>query len=199
MGREDNRPTSFSVEDCAPSDGKDGGRVCGVDFSGADLRETVYQAAAFERCSFRNARLVKIDFQTSTFKDCVFEGELRDVLFYRYGFRGERFPPNEMINIDMSRTELHAVDFRGLTLKLVKLPENASHLLIKDVANTLDKYTEELRQRNDPLATRLAGFLNIGREWIPIDQAQNIINLQDLERSLGPSAVKLLMDLVIQS
>ncbi len=47
-----------------------------VDFSDADLRETT-KAAAFERCMFRDAKLERIDFQTSTFVDCVFEGELQ--------------------------------------------------------------------------------------------------------------------------
>src|SRR5262249_25160709 len=67
-----------------------------VDFSGADLRETVYKAAGFDRCTFRNTKLEKLDFQTSVFTSCVFEGELRDVLFYRQGFEGEAFPANEM-------------------------------------------------------------------------------------------------------
>ncbi len=167
-----------------------------VDFSTADLRETVYQAAAFEKCIFRNARLVKIDFQGSTFKDCIFEGELQDVLFYRYGFRGEKFPPNEMINVNMSHAVLHAVDFRGLTLDSVKLPENVSHVVIKDVAKTLDKFAADLNQRKDPLAKELAEFLNISRQWIPVDQMQNVVNLQDLEQSLGADAVRLFLELI---
>lgn len=52
-----------------------------VDFSEADLRGTVYVAAAFERCVFRNSILDKVGFGTSTFVDCQFEGALREVMF----------------------------------------------------------------------------------------------------------------------
>jgi hypothetical protein len=48
-----------------------------VDFNNADLRQSIYTAAAFEHCIIKKTQLVKIDFQTSTFSDCTFEGELR--------------------------------------------------------------------------------------------------------------------------
>jgi uncharacterized protein YjbI with pentapeptide repeats len=95
-----------------------------VDFSRADMRSTSYEAAAFAGCAFRSTRLSGVDFQSSTFKDCVFEGEIRDVRFYRHGFEGERHPPNQMINVDFRRTQLHAVSFRGLTMDKVIFPED---------------------------------------------------------------------------
>jgi uncharacterized protein YjbI with pentapeptide repeats len=54
-----------------------------VDFSDADLSETVYVAAQFRRCDFSNAKLRRIGFGTSTFADCRFAGELREVQFWR--------------------------------------------------------------------------------------------------------------------
>jgi uncharacterized protein YjbI with pentapeptide repeats len=77
-----------------------------VDFSKADMRATSYEAAAFEGCAFRSTKLAGVDFQSSTFKDCVFEGEIKDVLFYRHGFKGERHPANQMINVDFRRAQL---------------------------------------------------------------------------------------------
>lgn len=170
----------------------------GVDFSGADLRETAYKAAAFERCVFRDAKLVKIDFQTSTFTDCVFEGELRDVLFYRRGFEGEAFPSNEMINVDLSRAKLHDVSFRGLALDRVRLPEDAEHIVIKNVPATLDKLIAALKQQGDTLAKQLTAFLNIDRKWIVPNQAQAVINVQDLAETLGDAGVNRLRELLRQ-
>jgi uncharacterized protein YjbI with pentapeptide repeats len=170
----------------------------GVDFSGADLRETVYKAAAFERCIFRDSKLVNVDFQTSTFTDCVFEGDLRGVLFYRRGFEGEAFPPNEMINVDLSRAKLHDVSFRGLMLDRVKLPDDAEHIVIRNVPITLDKLIAVLKQQGDALGKQLVAFLNIDRKWVVPNQAQAVINVQDLEDALGDAGVKRLRELLEQ-
>ena len=156
-----------------------------VDFSTADLRATKYQAAAFVRCDFGNAKLENIDFQTSTFVDCRFEGELRDVLFYRRAFGGDSWPENEMINVDLSRTELHDVGFRNLSLERVKLPENPRHIIISDAADKLDKITSQLEQAGDPAARKLIAFLGITRKWIPSSQARAVINVEDLVETLG--------------
>lgn len=64
-----------------------------VDFTGADMRGTMYGAAEFVRCKFNHAKLDKVDFQSSAFTDCSFEGELREVMFYRTGFRGSGSRP----------------------------------------------------------------------------------------------------------
>lgn len=170
----------------------------GVDFSDADLRETVYKAAAFERCVFRGAKLAKIDFQTSTFTDCVFEGELHDVLFYRRGFEGEAFPANEMVNVDFSRAKLHDVGFRGLTLDRVKLPQDADHIVIKNVPATLDKLIAALKQQGDTTAKQLTAFLNIDRKWIAPNQAQGVINTQDLAETISEDGVNRLRELLRQ-
>jgi fluoroquinolone resistance protein len=160
-----------------------------VDFSGADLRETVYKAAAFETCIFRNSRLQRVDFQSSTFTDCVFEGELRDVLFYERGFEGESFPKNEMLDVDFARANLHDVGFRGLTLDRVKLPDDAEHIIIKDVPKTLDRLIRLLSVQADTTAKKLVAFLNIDREWRASNQAQTVINTEDLAETVGPEGV----------
>jgi len=168
----------------------------GVDFSGADLRETVYKAAAFERCIFRDAKLERIDFQTSTFEDCVFEGELRDLLFYRRGFDGDAYPANEMVNVDFSRAKLHDIGFRGLTLDRVKLPEDTDHIVIKNVDITLDRLTAALKHQDDTTAKKLTAFLNIDRKWIAPNQVQKVINVQDLADTVGREGVNRLRELL---
>lgn len=168
----------------------------GVDFSDADLRETIYKATAFERCIFRGTKLERIDFQTSAFTDCVFESELRDVLFYRCGFGGESFPANEMVNVDFSHAKMHDVGFRGLTLERVKLPEDADHIVMKGVVGTLDKLIVRLKQQSDVTAKKLIAFLNIDRKWIVPDQAQAVINVQDMAETVGVDGVSRFRELL---
>lgn len=167
-----------------------------VDFTDADLRQTAYTAAAFERCVFRNAKLVKIDFQTSTFVDCRFEGELREVLFYDRGFKGEAFPPNEMVNVDFSRAELHFVEFRGLSLDRVHLPEDEAHIVIRNVASVLDKMLHALRQEDDITAKTLVAYLAVKRKWVAPNQAQEVINLEDVAEIAGEEGVKRFRELL---
>src|SRR6266850_132092 len=168
----------------------------GVDFSEADLRQTVYQAAAFERCAYRNTKLVKIDFQTSAFSNCQFEGELNDVLFYHRGFKGEAFPPNEMLNVDFSHAKLRDVGFRGLILNRVRLPNDAEHLVLKDFASTLDKMVNVLKQREDITAKKVIAFLAIERKWAHPNQVQGVLNIQDLAEIAGEEGVKRLLEVV---
>ncbi|MFI5015131.1 MAG: pentapeptide repeat-containing protein [Hyphomicrobiales bacterium] len=97
-----------------------------VDFTSADMRAISCRTAGFVGCTFKNARL-GVDFQSSTFTDCTFEGELREVIFNRRGFRGEAYPPNEMKGVDFRRAKLRWCAFRGLDLKDVRFPDDDDH------------------------------------------------------------------------
>jgi fluoroquinolone resistance protein len=161
-----------------------------VDFTKANLCNTTYQAAAFERCIFRNTRLERIDFQTSTFTDCYFEGELNDVLFYRCGFKGEEFPPNKMINVDFSQARLKNVDFRGLMLDHVRLPSNDEHIVIKNFSATLAQMATSFQQQNDTIAKKLIAFIGINRKWAVPNQVQGCIFIPDLADIVGEEGVR---------
>jgi uncharacterized protein YjbI with pentapeptide repeats len=155
----------------------------GVDFTEADLRGTVYVATSFERCTFRRAKLVKIDFGTSTFSDCQFEGDLREVIFWRSdlfarGFPEDAFPPNEMVNVDFSRAKFRWVEFRRLTLERVRLPNDREHIVIDD------------------FATVLVAIFEIGLRWA-VPKARGSLNTQDLAEA-GEDAVERVLELLHQ-
>jgi len=174
-------------------------RFINVEFAKADLRNTVYVAAAFERCSFRSAKLINILFGTSTFEDCTFEGELREVRFWRSdlsvrGFPADAFPPNEMINVDLSQTRLRDVEFRGLTLDRVRLPDDANHIVIEDFAGTLDRLLSALTQQHDEPAKILTAYLSAYRKWT-VQGARGVLNKQDLE-DIGPGIAERLVQLL---
>ncbi|SPE28519.1 hypothetical protein SBA2_40071 [Acidobacteriia bacterium SbA2] len=170
-----------------------------VDFAKADLRNTVYVAAAFERCSFRFAKLINILFGTSTFKDCSFEGELREVRFWRSdlsvrGFPTDAFPPNEMINVDFSHATLRDVEFRGLTLDRVQLPCDSDHIVIDDFPDVLDKLIGVLKQQGDQVANLLIVYLSAYRKWT-VPGARGVLNRQGLA-DLDPGMLDRLLELL---
>ena len=170
-----------------------------VEFAKADLRNTVYVAAAFERCSFRFGKLINILFGTSTFVDCTFEGELREVRFWRSdlstrGFPTDAFPPNEMINVDFSHAKLRDVEFRGLTLDRVRLPSDADHIVIEDFAGVLDRLISALTQQHDQTAKILVAYLSAYRKWT-VPGARGVLNKQDLA-DIGPGIVERLLELL---
>lgn len=169
-----------------------------VDFTDADLRQTMYTAAAFDRCLFRNAKLEKIDFQTSTFSGCKFEGELNDVLFYRRAFNGEQFPQNEMTDVDFTGAKLRHVEFRGLTLESVRLPDNSEHIIINNYAATLDKLIADLQQRQDATSRKLLAYLSVFRKWATPMQYRGVLNLGDIAEIAGAEGLRSFRELVAQ-
>jgi uncharacterized protein YjbI with pentapeptide repeats len=161
-----------------------------VDFTEADLRQTAYTAAAFDECIFRNAKLEKIDFQTSTFSNCIFEGVLTDVLFYRRAFNGEQFPPNEMRGVDFSRAKLRHVEFRGLSLDSVLLPNDMEYIVVNNYAATLDAVIENLRTQQDSTSKKLFAYLSVFKKWAIPGQVRGVLNIGDIAEVAGPGGVE---------
>jgi uncharacterized protein YjbI with pentapeptide repeats len=173
----------------------------GVDFSDADLRETVYVADSFERCLFRNTKLHKIRFGTSTFVDCRFEGELQQVQFwdsdlFSRNFPPDSFPPNEMVNVDFSHARLRDVEFGGLTLDRVRLPNDSDHIVIDDFAGLLDNLIAALALQGDQTAKMLIAYLSVYRKWT-VPGARGVLNKRDLAEG-GTEPVERLTQLLGQ-
>jgi uncharacterized protein YjbI with pentapeptide repeats len=170
-----------------------------VDFTDADLRGTAYQAAEFVGCSFKNSRLKKVDFQSSSFTDCVFEGVLEEVCFYRRGFRGEAFPPNEMLRVDLSHAQLRSVEFRGLDLDQVSFPLDADHIIIDDYRQTLDHVLEALRNENEKSRRGLTAYLGVFRKWAGERQRRGVLNKRDIIEIAGEDGLAELLTLIARS
>jgi|HubBroStandDraft_3_1064219.scaffolds.fasta_scaffold10097_2 uncharacterized protein YjbI with pentapeptide repeats len=175
-------------------------KFAGIHFTETDLRGTVYVAAAFESCIFRNAKMVKIGFGSSTFVDCQFEGELREVLFWRSdlrtrGFPEDAFPPNEMKNVDFSHARLCDVEFRGLNLDQVWLPSDAEHIVIEHFAEVLDKLIGALKQQGDQTAKVLIAYLGGYRKWSS-PKGRGVLNKQALADAVDDDAVERVLGLL---
>jgi hypothetical protein len=161
-----------------------------VDFTKADLRGTSYTATEFIGCTFKDTRLDKVDFQTSTFTDCTFEGELREVLFYRTGFKGEGFPANEMTNVEFTRAQLRWAEFRGLDMDSVQFPEDEEHIIVCNYMAVLDQLVQEFGKETDIASRKLANDFRMARKWAGVSQRRGVFNKNDLLETGGEEGLR---------
>lgn len=161
-----------------------------VDFAAADLRQIACTAAEFVECTFKDTRLSKIDFQTSSFSNCSFEGELREVLFYRKGFDSESLPPNNMVGVDFTRAKLRFVEFRGLDLEDVRFPADQDHIVLNDYPKTLDRLIQVFEAQSDVASKKLTAYLRVLRKWAGPKQRRGIVNKYDLIELVGDGGLK---------
>jgi fluoroquinolone resistance protein len=160
-----------------------------VTFFETNLSQTVYKSAEFIRCTFRDAKCRKIDFQGSTFVDCTFEGELNEVMFYRHAFRSESLPANEMVNVDFSRAKLRSVEFRGLNLDAVTFPVDDEHLVLNQYPDALDVLLDQLRRQSDVPSKQLVAYFSVMRKWVGPKQLRGVINWRDIADIAGKEGV----------
>lgn len=167
---------------------------CDVDFTGADLRGTAHASADFVRCRFVGSRLRGVDFQGSVFVDTLFEGSLREVLFYRHAFKGEGFPANEMRGVDLRRAVLEFAEFRGIDLVDALLPNNKAHVVLSGLRDAVVRAIEVLSSRSDEGARRLSSYLNEKLKWIPHGKPLGVMHLGELRKVGDAAAVAAMLD-----
>jgi uncharacterized protein YjbI with pentapeptide repeats len=167
-----------------------------VDFTAADMRGTIYGAAEFVRCKFNHAKLNKVDFQSSTFTDCSFDGELRGALFYRTGFRGERFPPNEMKRVDFRRAKLRWTEFRGLDLNEVLFPEDEDHIVVDNYPETVERLLAHFRGRPDLASRNFVTSFEHKRQWLGPRQRVGVLNRNDLIETGGEEGLETVLQII---
>lgn len=167
-----------------------------VDFTGADMRGSIYGAAEFVSCKFDHARLDKVDFHSSAFTDCSFAGALHDVMFNRVEFGYERFPPNEMRRVDFRCSSLHYCEFRGLDLDEVLFPQDDDHIVIDDFPATLDRLLAAFRGRSDLQSRILITKFEHHKQWLGPRQRVGILNKQDLQRVVGEHNLRTVLQII---
>jgi uncharacterized protein YjbI with pentapeptide repeats len=167
-----------------------------VDFTAADMRGTIYGAAEFVRCKFNHARLNKVDFQSSTFTDCSFEGELREVMFWQRGYKGELFPPNEMKRVDLKRAKLRWSEFHGLDLDEVLLPTDEDHIVVESYPEALDRLLAFLCGRPDVASSALAAIFAHRKKWLGAKQRVGVLNKRDVVEAAGQEGLQAVMNVI---
>lgn len=170
-----------------------------VDFSRADLRGTIYSEAEFVGCQFNNTKLDKVDFQSSTFEDCVFEGELREVLFYRRGFRKGNFPENKMTRVDLSRARLRWTEFRGLDLADISPPSDDDHIALHNFPTVVGRLIEHLDAKSDLSSRRLNAVFKNKKKWLGSDDSIGILSKSDIIEAGGQEGLQSVLQIIEES
>lgn len=129
----------------------------GVSFRRADLRQVTSTTATYVDGDFSEAKLVKLDFQSSGFTRCRFAGVLRNVTFWDHGHDTGKPDPNPMDDVDFTDAHFREVELRRLSLERVLLPKSAEHLVIHRYRCVLDRALAELEHdpRRDAQALRI--------------------------------------------
>ncbi|MBL8609922.1 MAG: pentapeptide repeat-containing protein [Myxococcales bacterium] len=160
-----------------------------IDFSGADLRRTVYMSAEMNGCMFASANIDNVNFEGTSFVNCVFQGRVRGVQFGRHSFRGESLPPNEMKNVDFRNASLRHTEFRGLDLEDVLWPTDEEHFVVDGFREVLDGLIGLWSARGDDAAKRLAAYFRVVRKWIGQSQRVGVVSRKDVVELGGEGAV----------
>lgn len=166
-----------------------------VDFTNADLRKTVYVSADMLNCVFAQTNLAKIDFQGTIFKDCIFSGLLNEVTFYQRAFQGERFPPNEMLGVDLRDATLRHVEFRNLDMNNVKWPESNQHIVLSNYKACLSKMLDTLGDCKDESSKRVQAIFRMKLKWAGPNQREGVLSKTDLLEQASPDVLTQLLSL----
>ena len=156
-----------------------------VNFSRADMRDLVSPAATYMDCDFSNAKLDKVEFESSSFIRCRFAGELREVMFYDHGFKTGKPDPNPMEDVDFSEAKLRWVDFRRLNLDRVKVPDDRDHVIVKYYRCVLERALAALKDNETPAGRGLMAVLKNDLKWIGPRREVGIFNRLDFREVWG--------------
>lgn len=167
-----------------------------VAFIETDFRQTAFSAAQFVGCAFENCNLTKVNFGGSSFTDCVFEGELREVCFNRTAFGYESLKPNEMAGVDFSRAVLRMTEFRCLNMENVRFPADNGHIIVDDYPATLDNLIQVFESRTDMGSKGLVVDLTMLRKWAGSKQRRGVLNKKDLIEFGGEERTAELLKLI---
>lgn len=152
-----------------------GNRYRNVRFNKADLRDLSFQGTSFVDCDFTGAKLDQVRFAGCEFVRCRFGGQLNEVVFSATTRSDiDKSAPGFFEDVDLSMAVLRWVEFRGLSLDRVTLPEEGKeHVIVRHypcvVRNALtrleggfDPETRRLRSRLRTEASQLDDGRNIG-------------------------------------
>lgn len=152
----------------------------GVKFSQADLRNASSLAATYTDCDFSNARLDELDFKSSSLIRCRFSGMLRGVVFDGRKLSYGKPDPNPMEDIDLTTATLQMVEFRGIDVAQVHLPNDSSLRIIDNYPCVLECALQELAERSDMLSRGLRSQLSGEKQMLVPGQRHGLFNRNDM-------------------
>lgn len=172
-----------------------------ADFTKADLRGASFPSMELEGCLFLQSKFKKLNFNGSSLSNCVFEGTLADVSFYREGMNVDAPPTiaREMANVDFSRAKFRWVEFRGYDLDRVKFPADDGHIVVGDWKHSLGRLIKALKGRSDQGSLGMAAAFEIQLKWAGPNQWRGVISKHDLLEAIGEDHLDEVVNLILSS
>jgi uncharacterized protein YjbI with pentapeptide repeats len=149
-----------------------------VDFTGADFRVAVSQAALFEGCKFDAAKLVKVRFEQCALVCCHFAGALSEVVFDGRELP-DRAAPHPMEDVDFTEAQFDQVELLGCKLDRVIIPADPDISLIRRYGCVVEHALALIDDDDSQAARMLRGeFQNTLRMMRGVEE-DNLFNRRD--------------------
>jgi|GEM_PF-3074814 len=171
----------------------------GVNFSSTDLRGSYWPAGKVFRCLFDGTKLDRVEFGSVEFVDCRFLGPLNSTIFYRTGFDGQEFPPNDLLNVDFSDATLSMVAFRGPSLVTTKFPNDSDHVVIENLPRALATLIYLVKQQKSSGWRAVEAILMQIDKWRGHFQKRYVLNMRDMQEYVGQDGLRIFVDMLKQS
>jgi uncharacterized protein YjbI with pentapeptide repeats len=136
-----------------------GNQFTNVNFVKADFRGSSRFTAVYTDCDFSGAKLDKTEFRRCGLARCRFAGVLNEVVFDGRAYRPEDREPNFCEDVDMTGAVLRLVEFRGIDLSAVKLPNEPGLRVIKNYPCVLKVVATAFQDRDDETGRVLRALL----------------------------------------
>ncbi len=157
-------------------------------FTNCNFTRTLFIRGEFVGAVFINCKMKGIDFNASSFEECIFEGELNDCWF-RGGFSTQlemkKFgipKVNKMENVSLEKVDLIDLTFsNNCDLSTVKLNNNGSYLKFDKWLRRLDFLQERSIIFSEDERERVLFFVKIFRSHA-LSQDWYILNINDVAR-----------------
>lgn len=161
-----------------------------IDFVGADLRRSHALGAVFEVCDFSNAKFDATELQLCTLVDCVFAGEMDEVVFDSRPIKSSaRSEP--MHNVDFTRARFNYVEFLGGDLSGIALPDDPDLRLVRHFPCIARAIVQMLANDDRAEAKSLVEYLeHTGFEQLP-PESDYVFNRRVVASFGGPECRRL--------
>ncbi|MBX3354865.1 MAG: pentapeptide repeat-containing protein [Phycisphaeraceae bacterium] len=156
-------------------------------FDRADFRGATFSVAVFGNCAFRDCRLKRIDFDSSVFERCVFEGRLDQVIFGSQVLSAESTPPNLMSGVDFTSATFGFVEFRRIDVRRAKFGTSCDLVLVSPHRACLDSLLQLLEAETDPGTPGVKAAIEIDRRWALPGDSVGVLHLPDFTSKLSPA------------
>lgn len=161
-----------------------------IDFRRADFRVVAPLGAVFEDCDFSGAQLAKVRFEQCAITRCCLASVLTEVVFDGRQLEGR--PAPALLEADFTGAVFDQVEFMGLDLSRVTLPQDPDLRLIRRYRCVIEKALASLEGDSSLPARMLRGeFTNRLKMMRDTEAESNVFNRRDYETSGGDELASL--------